>query len=50
MLGLHSEGSRIALLVQPSNAESPTPMYHNMTHHTGEYNNTPKGAFPLLWS
>ena len=30
--GPHSEGSRIALFIQPSNAESPTPMYHRRSN------------------
>jgi len=42
-------GSHIALSVQPSNTESPTPMYHNDTLLCIMFtNSTPQGAFPLL--
>ena len=44
-------GSRIALIVQPSNAESPTPMYILwITMRHGVHNGLHlQGAFPLLW-
>ena len=37
--GPRSKGSRIALLVEPSNAESPTLMYNTIAHLSDGYNN-----------
>ena len=43
MPGPRFEGLRITLSVQPSNAESPTPMYF-IAHHLDGYNNISRGV------
>ena len=47
MPGPHPEGSRIALIVQPSNAESPTPMYIKRTAKMAVVITTPLRGVPV---